>query len=706
MSLRALGSAVLLGLFLAAPAAAQTGELQVEILEPARGTLLTSLDEQVSVVGGASIFGGVKQLDLFLVIDTSKSLKKTDPKDYRVRGSVALVKHLPQRSDIQIGVVDVDGNAELVQGLTKDRSRVVAALRGLDRHGSTDLADGIRAALAGFEQGARADSSRVILLFTDGKSNERKALEAMTEAQSRGVAIHTLLLGNDDDGQELLRNIARGTGGSFVHVTDPARLPEAFLSLRTTGVENVTLSVNGGAPVPAEMVGGTFTGALPLVVGENRIVATARALDGRLRQAETVVFVSDELTVEIETPLDGTLYTREVREAEVTGVASLFADMPEGSRPPDPTHGVQSVVLRVGDSPPFATTLADGRFRGRVMLERGENRIQATARTFDGRVADSVIVVKVQPPGCAELEVQAERDGAPALSLSNRGVEIVFDASNSMWAQIDGVSKMEIARQTLEETLDALPDDLAVALRVYGHRHKREERNCQDSELLVSFEARGREAIRRAIASIKPRGQTPLGYSLEQVAGDFGGFVGERAVVLVTDGLESCGGDPVAAARALQHDARIPVHVISFGLGSGEDEDVASLRAIAQASGGRFIAAGSAEELRTALSGTVGTAFSVSRDGAPVAQGTLGAGDRFRLPAGDYVVEFESQPARRVPVRLTAEENLTLVVERSQGDISRRDVRGPAEYHACPASEVAESADEPATPPASREPAL
>ena len=70
-----------------------------------------------------------------------------------------------------------------------------------------------------------------------------------------------------------------------------------------------------------------------------------------------------------------------------------------------------------------------------------------------------------------------------------------------------------------------------------------------------------RAAIRDAIAGLKPRGQTPLAYALEQVRGDLAGVRGERAVVLVTDGIESCGGDPAAAARALRAEG-VPVHVI------------------------------------------------------------------------------------------------------------------------------------------------
>ena len=106
---------------LAAAASAQTGELRVEIQQPAAYRVLTSWETSVEVEGGASIFGGVKYLDLFLVLDTSKSLQRTDPRDYRTAGAIGLVESLPAKSDIQIGVVDFDRNADLISPLTADR---------------------------------------------------------------------------------------------------------------------------------------------------------------------------------------------------------------------------------------------------------------------------------------------------------------------------------------------------------------------------------------------------------------------------------------------------------------------------------------------------------------------------------------------------------------------------------------------------------
>jgi Mg-chelatase subunit ChlD len=674
----------------------------VEIRQPSSDLLLANAESPIEVEGGASIFGGVEFLDLFLVLDTSKSLNRTDPKDYRSAGAIGLVRSLSPRSDIQIGVVDFDRNAELISPLTADRGAVVEALRGLDRSGSTDLAAGIRAALQGFDQGARADSSRVMLLFTDGKSDADDARQAMEEARQRGVAIHALLLGSSEKGENISREIAEGTGGSFVRVTDPSKLPEAFLNLRTTGVEKVVLRVGDSLSIPTVLRGGTFTGRVHLQMGENRIVATATSLDGETAEDAVTVIVSGPLTVDIDAPRDGILLTDGETETTVEGTATSFGQLSPETLASHPDRGIQTVVLSVNGSPPFATTLAEGRFRGRVLLQKGENRIVAQATSTDGRTAQDAVTLTVRPPGCGELHVAAVRDGKPALSVSDRAVELVFDASNSMWGRMEGRPKISVAKEILRDALDMLPRDLRVALRVYGHQHPRELRHCQDSQLLVPFEPGNRERILDAIAGFRPRGQTPLAYSLQQIAGDFGGFRGERAVVLVTDGIESCGGDPAAAAHSLQAAGTTPVHVIGFGLGSEGDEDPASLRAIAEASGGKFLTARSAAELREALAVTVGTAFEVMRGDTAVAAGTLGADERILLPAGDYTVRLDSAPPHRVPVTLASEEALTLTLERRQGAVAHEVRRGFADYSAC--GETAHAAG-PRPTPALRQPA-
>jgi hypothetical protein len=295
------------------------------------------------------------------------------------------------------------------------------------------------------------------------------------------------------------------------------------------------------------------------------------------------------------------------------------------------------------------------------------------------------VTVNVRDASCARLDVAALNEGRPALSLNDRAVEIVLDASRSMWGQIDGKAKMTVAQETLREASSWLPDDLNVALRAYGSTSSSEQKNCADSALLVPFAAHNRSAVRHAITTLKPRGQTPIAYALNEAASDFESLEGERAIVLVTDGIESCGGDPVSAAQMLR-ERGIPIHVIGFGMGSAADEDTASLAAIAMASGGRYLSATSAAELRRALEVTVGTRFDVLREATVVAGGVLGSNEPLFLPMGDYRIEFASKPVHAVEVSLAASDAVTLTLEKSNGVVSHSERRTRLEPTSCEAA--------------------
>ena len=88
---------------------------------------------------------------------------------------------------------------------------------------------------------------------------------------------------------------------------------------------------------------------------------------------------------------------------------------------------------------------------------------------------------------------------------------IILDASGSMWAQIDGKSRIEIARETLNTVLKGVPDSLELGFMAYGHRQKN---SCADIELLVPPAAGTAAEISQAAAGISPKGMTPLKFGL------------------------------------------------------------------------------------------------------------------------------------------------------------------------------------------------
>lgn len=131
----------------------------------------------------------------------------------------------------------------------------------------------------------------------------------------------------------------------------------------------------------------------------------------------------------------------------------------------------------------------------------------------------------------------------------------VLDASFSMKNVWKTADRWSIAKNTLIEVLDSLKDrnDLEFALRVYGHQADQKERNCKDSRLEVSFSRNSEERIKKKLQDLKPIGTTPIAYSIEQAARDFTIHPNSRnIVILITDGLESCDGDPCAISREMQ----------------------------------------------------------------------------------------------------------------------------------------------------------
>jgi len=131
----------------------------------------------------------------------------------------------------------------------------------------------------------------------------------------------------------------------------------------------------------------------------------------------------------------------------------------------------------------------------------------------------------------------------------------IFDASNSMNGKWDSGKKIDIARTILIKLIDSLDklDNTQLALRVYGHQFAFPPPVCTDSKLEVPFADDNALKIKKKLNSITPKGTTPIAYSLELSANDFPPRKNCRnVIVLITDGIEACDGDPCAIAFALQ----------------------------------------------------------------------------------------------------------------------------------------------------------
>lgn len=151
---------------------------------------------------------------------------------------------------------------------------------------------------------------------------------------------------------------------------------------------------------------------------------------------------------------------------------------------------------------------------------------------------------------------------SPTLAQEKSAVQnrilFVFDGSQSMFGHWESGMKIDIAKHMLNELLDSLKnvENLDLAFRAYGHQSpyiSGSQRDCKDTKLEVPFNSGGAWEIKKALEKIQPKGTTPIAYSLEQSAKDFTPCVNCRnMIILITDGIEECYGDPCAVSMALQ----------------------------------------------------------------------------------------------------------------------------------------------------------
>jgi Ca-activated chloride channel family protein len=133
-------------------------------------------------------------------------------------------------------------------------------------------------------------------------------------------------------------------------------------------------------------------------------------------------------------------------------------------------------------------------------------------------------------------------------------VLFVFDASNSMKTMYDGKPRIEKAKELFYKFIDSLnhKKNYEFALRMYGNTVKYPPGDCNDSRLMVPFGKNNIQKIKDFVKAVQPTGITPIEHSLTQSASDFPDTKAINTIILITDGIEECGGDPCKAKMALE----------------------------------------------------------------------------------------------------------------------------------------------------------
>ncbi len=243
-----------------------------------------------------------------------------------------------------------------------------------------------------------------------------------------------------------------------------------------------------------------------------------------------------------------------------------------------------------------------------------------------------------EPPGPGFLSVEAGE------AIAANAVELILDASGSMLQRLEGTRRIEIARKVLAELVnETIPEGTMLALRVFGHRKP----DACDTDLAVPLQPLDPAKVTGVIQSTQAMNlaRTPIGESLARVADDLEDVEGQKLIILITDGEETCDGNPAGAIADLKeagHDVRI--NIVGFAI------DDAALKAEfeswARMGGGLYFNASSATELDEALKEAMRPKFQVLDDtGAIIATGTTGGGE-LELPSGAYTVKILTSPVQ------------------------------------------------------------
>lgn len=252
----------------------------------------------------------------------------------------------------------------------------------------------------------------------------------------------------------------------------------------------------------------------------------------------------------------------------------------------------------------------------------------------------------------------------PKAEAMQKDLLVVLDISGSMLQRFGGKRRIEIARQALEDVAKNLPSGLNLGLRTLGGATA----DLCDTRLRIPPAPLDRAGLRSILQGLTPvdGARTPIAGALLQVTEDFRANTAqdrEKLVLLITDGEETCGGDPLAAVKALEESGlSVTVNIVGFAV---EDARIKSaFQTLAEAGSGQYFDAANPDKITDALRHALLPAYRVEdMNGKVLARGTAG-GEAVSVYPGTYNIVSDRLPALRFDdVQVQAGETVTLQME-------------------------------------------
>lgn len=261
-------------------------------------------------------------------------------------------------------------------------------------------------------------------------------------------------------------------------------------------------------------------------------------------------------------------------------------------------------------------------------------------------VAFERAAVKLRQPAnyALNLESTFQRELSPGsltikqqTGITNNAVELILDASGSMLKRLDGKRRINIAKEVLIKAVtEIIPANTPLALRVFGDK----QANSCRTDLAIKLKPLEPKSAKKVIEKIyaKNLAKTPIADSLAKVASDLKAHKGKKIVILVTDGEETCDGNPEEViANLLADGIDIRLNIVGFAI---DDEALkAQFNQWSTQGGGKYFDSDNPQSLKASVEQALKTPFSVfTQSGELLQEGTVN-GEPIQLPAGYYTIK-------------------------------------------------------------------
>lgn len=544
----------------------------------------------------------------------------------------------------EVEVIRFDSKVELLAPFTSDRKKLEPIQEQVRMTGATALYKGL---LKAMDDLSNRGGNRAILLLSDGMNtiSGEDFADLCRRLRAQPVPIYVLGVGQDlfeydaasgNTCADLVRNLALMTGGKYYFAPKSAELAALYRQLAD--------EIRGATRYRLLARWEVFERHVELMT-VRRPSAGVTPFAGALPGAA-------ELDARAIPPVLGPASAGLPPAIADLAVAAPPVHAPPVSRLPLPSPFELSAARPL----PPESRLAQPAFPGMLELAEATTASSPAAVPLPSLPEFGQVAVTYKPAG-----------GAPLPKAIRPAIDLILDSSGSMKEEMEGAPKYLAARRVMSNLLKVLPDDATVGLRVFGHMkfweptkepmpEASDKRYTTDSEVVVSIgplTKERRKLMQDWVAYLTPKGATPLVYSLVQGRNDFPkDWTGPKTVVLISDGIESCGGKLEDVQKAYAGtDIGLLIHVVGFDVKVAKEREF--LKTVAKIGRGQYFNAANSDQLADALNKALRSAgYSVRDASGKVAGAGSVNGPALELAAGEYSISIPGTNVKPVRVRI------------------------------------------------------